>query len=82
MSQHRQLRRNVVVFRALPADLLARIGALHEVVVADPRRAEEVPAFRAALRSAHGLIGSSVRLGAAELAEAPHLEVVSSISVG
>ncbi len=70
------------MFRALPGDLLARIAARHEVVVADPRRADEAPRFRAALRSAHGLIGSSFRLGAAELAEAPDLEVISSISVG
>ena len=75
-------RKNVVVFRALPEDLLARIAAEHEVVVADPRRADEAPCFRAALRSANGLIGSSFKLGAADFAEAPGLEVISSISVG
>ena len=73
---------DVVVFRALPEDLLARIAARHDVVVADPRRADELPRFRAALRDAHGLIGSSFRLGAAELADAPQLQVISSISVG
>jgi phosphogluconate 2-dehydrogenase len=75
-------RKNVVVFRAIPEDLLARITQQHEVIVADPRRAEEQPRFLAALRDAHGLIGSSVKLGAAELAQAPQLEVISSISVG
>ena len=75
-------RRNVVVFRALPDDLLARIAERHEVIVADPRRAEEQPRFRAALRDAHGLIGSSVKLGEAEIAEASDLQVISSISVG
>ncbi len=75
-------RRNVVVFRALPADLLARIAERHDVVVADPRHADELPTFRAALRSAHGLIGSSFKLGAADFDAAPELEVVSSISVG
>jgi phosphogluconate 2-dehydrogenase len=75
-------RKNVVVFRALPGDLQSRIAAEHEVIVADPRRAEEAPRFREALRSAHGLIGSSVKLDAAALAEAPELEVISSISVG
>ena len=55
-------RKNVVVFRALPEDLLARISARHDVVVADPRRAAELPRFRAALRDAHGLIGSSFKL--------------------
>ena len=75
-------RKNVVVFRAIPEDLLSRIAEQHEVVVADPRRAEELPRFRAALREAHGLIGSSFKLGGELLAEAPQLQVISSISVG
>lgn len=77
-----QARKNVVVFRALPPDLLARIEAQHAVVVADPRRADELPRFRAALAGAQGLIGSSFRLGADEVDAAPRLEVISSISVG
>jgi len=75
-------RRNVLVFRALPDDLLARIEARHRVVVADPRRPEQLPAFQAALADAHGLIGSSHKIGSAELDAAPRLEVISSISVG
>jgi len=75
-------RKNVVVFRALPEDLLARIAAKHAVTVADPRRPEELPRFRDALPQAHGLIGSSFKIGAAEIAAAPVLQVVSSISVG
>lgn len=74
--------KNVVVFRALPPDLLARIESRHRVVCADPRRVEELPRFRAALADAQGLIGSSFRIGAAELDAAPRLEVISSISVG
>lgn len=76
------MKKNVVVFRALPADVLARIQAVHEVVVADARRADELPRFRAALAEAHGLIGSSYPIGGAELDAAPRLEVISSISVG
>ncbi|WP_249931298.1 D-glycerate dehydrogenase [Ramlibacter sp. 2FC] len=75
-------RKQVLVFRALPEDLLARIAAQHEVVVADPRRPEQQGRFRDALATAQGLIGSSVKLGAAELAGAGRLEVISSISVG
>ena len=75
-------RKNVVVFRQIPDDLLERIRAWHDVVVADPRRAEELPRFREALHDADGLIGSSFKLGAEELARAPRLEVISSISVG
>ncbi|SAK57242.1 2-hydroxyacid dehydrogenase [Caballeronia ptereochthonis] len=75
-------RRKVVVFRKLPDDLLERIQAKHDVTVADPRRADELPRFRDALGDADGLIGSSFRLGADELARAPRLKVISSISVG
>ncbi|SAK92323.1 2-ketogluconate reductase [Caballeronia hypogeia] len=75
-------RRNVVVFRKLPDDLLERIVARHDVTVADPRRADELPRFREALGNADGLIGSSFRLGADELMRAPRLKVISSISVG
>ncbi|WP_321799190.1 D-glycerate dehydrogenase [Caballeronia sp. J97] len=75
-------RRNVIVFRKLPDDLLDRIRTRHEVTVADPRRADELPRFREALGSADGLIGSSYRLSADELARAPRLKVISSISVG
>ncbi|MDF3888152.1 2-hydroxyacid dehydrogenase [Cupriavidus basilensis] len=76
------MRKNVLVFRPIPPDLLARIEAEHDVIVADPRQPAQRSAFRAALANAHGMIGSSVRLGAAELAEAGQLEVISSISVG
>lgn len=75
-------RKNVVVFRKLPDDILERIRSLHDVTVADPRRADELPRFREALHDADGLIGSSFRLGAEELAGAPRLRVISSISVG
>jgi phosphogluconate 2-dehydrogenase/gluconate 2-dehydrogenase len=75
-------RRNVVVFRKLPDDLLDRIVTKHDVTVADPRRADELPRFREALGNADGLIGSSFRIGADELARAPRLKVISSISVG
>ena len=75
-------RKNVVVFRKLPDDLLQRIAERHDVIVADPRRDDELARFRAALPAAQGLIGSSFKLGAELIAAAPQLEVISSISVG
>ncbi|MCG5071949.1 2-hydroxyacid dehydrogenase [Paraburkholderia tagetis] len=75
-------RKHVVVFRKIPDALLERIVARHDVVIADPRRADELPRFRDALRDASGLIGSSFKLGASELREAHNLRVISSISVG
>ena len=76
------MRKNVLVFRTIPDDLLARLQCAHNVTVADPRKPDQAAAFRASLATAHGLIGSSVKLGATELSAAPNLEVVSSISVG
>ncbi len=76
------MRKQVLVFRSIPDDLLAQLRDAHDVIVADPRKPEQAPAFREAMSTAQGLIGSSVKLGAAELAGAPRLEVISSISVG
>ena len=76
------MKKQVLVFRALPDDLLARLAEAHSVTVADPRKPDQVAAFRAAMRTAQGMIGSSVRIGPQELAEAQQLEVISSISVG
>jgi phosphogluconate 2-dehydrogenase len=76
------MRKKILVFRPIPDDLLATLQASHGVTVADPRRPEQAGLFREALRTAHGLIGSSVKLGAEQLADAASLEVISSISVG
>jgi phosphogluconate 2-dehydrogenase len=75
-------RKNVLVFRELPEDQLARLQAAHEVTVADPRNALQRAAFDAALPQAQGLIGSSMPVDDALLARAPKLEVISSVSVG
>lgn len=72
--------KNVLVFRALPDDQLARLQAAHHVTVADPRKEPE--AFAAALRTANGLIGSSYNVDTALLDAAPQLQVISSVSVG
>jgi phosphogluconate 2-dehydrogenase len=75
-------RKSVLVFRELPPDQLARIAAEHAVIVANPRKPEQVAAFEAALPDAHGLIGSSYAITPALLDRAPRLEAISSISVG
>ncbi|RQO64706.1 bifunctional glyoxylate/hydroxypyruvate reductase B [Variovorax sp. KBW07] len=73
-------KKNVLVFRPLPEDQLARLQAAHNVTVADPRKEPE--AFAAALANANGLIGSSHTVDAALLDAAPQLQVISSVSVG
>jgi phosphogluconate 2-dehydrogenase len=75
-------RKSVLVFRELPSDQLARLQAVHEVIVANPRVAAQRDTFFAALPAAQGLIGSSFRIDETVIAQAPKLEVVSSISVG
>ncbi|MDE2605270.1 MAG: D-glycerate dehydrogenase [Burkholderiales bacterium] len=75
-------RKSVLVFRELPDDQLARIAALHDVVVANPRKPDRKAAFEAALPQAQGLIGSSYAITPALLDAAPRLEVISTISVG
>ena len=75
-------RKKVLVFRELPPDQLARLTAVHDVTVADPRKPDERALFDAALAEAQGLIGSSYPVDAALLARAPQLEVVSSVSEG
>ena len=76
------MRQQVLVFRELPPDQLARLQAAHEVIIANPRKPEQLPAFRAALATADGLIGSSYPVDEALLAAAPQLKVISSVSVG
>lgn len=73
-------RQNILVFRALPPDQLARLQAVHHVTVADPKT--DRAAFDAALPAAHGLIGSSFPIDRTVLDRAPALKVVSSVSVG
>lgn len=76
------MRQQVLVFRELPHDQLARLQAVHDVTVANPRMPGQEAAFYAALPLAQGMIGSSHTVDAAMLALAPHLRVISSISVG
>lgn len=75
-------RKNVLVFRELPIDQLARLQELHDVSVANPRVPAQASAFDAALSTTQGMIGSSFRIGSDLLDRAPQLEVISSVSVG
>ncbi|MEJ5150829.1 2-hydroxyacid dehydrogenase [Comamonas sp. MYb396] len=75
-------RHQILVFRELPEDQLARLQAAHDVTVANPRVAAQRDAFFAALPLAQALIGSSYPITDALLDEAPQLRVISSISVG
>lgn len=72
----------ILVFRELPPDQLARIRNRYRVTIANPRKADERAAFAAALPRACGLIGSSHVFKPEELDRAAKLRVISSISAG
>lgn len=76
------MKKHVVVYKRLSAPLLARLQERFDVTCFDGVNETNRSAFEAALRSAHGLIGASVRIDAATLALAPDLEICSTISVG
>lgn len=75
-------RKQVLVYRQLPDDQLARISREHDVVVANPRIPAQRDAFLAALPQAQGMIGSSYLIDESILAKTERMEVISSISVG
>ena len=75
-------RKKVLVFRELPDDQLARLQAVHEVTVANPKLPAQRDAFMAALAETQGMIGSSYPVDQALLDAAPRLEAISSVSVG
>jgi phosphogluconate 2-dehydrogenase len=77
-----ETQKKVLVFRELPPDQLARLQAVHDVTVANPKVPAQLAAFEEALPDAVGMIGSSLQIDASMLARAPRLQVISSISVG
>ena len=76
------MRKHILAYSPLPDDQLARLQSGHTVTIANPKRPEQRDAFFAALPTAQGLIGASYPVNEALLAQAPCLEVVSSVSVG
>jgi gluconate 2-dehydrogenase len=75
-------RSRVLVFKDLPPDQLERLAARHDVVMANPRVPGQEEAFRQALPTVRAAIGASVRFDEPLLDTAPHLTLISSVSVG
>lgn len=76
------MKKHVVLYKTLSAPLMARLQAHAEVtLIEDPKR-DGLARLRAALPQAHGLLGASLTLDAALLDLAPHLQVISTVSVG
>jgi phosphogluconate 2-dehydrogenase len=73
--------KSIIIFtKNLPPDLLATLQSRYTVTIATPSK--DRPAFLAALPTAHGLLGSSAKMGPELLASAQNLQVISAISAG
>lgn len=72
----------VVAVRRLSEAQLTALSTIAEVDYFEDVDEANRPAFLSALSKAHGLIGGKLELDEAMLAEAPALQVVSTISVG
>lgn len=76
------MKKTILAFSRIPAELLAPLADRYEIVVPSPDKGDINAQFAAALPRAHGLVGVGRALGEAQLAEAANLEVVASVSVG
>ncbi|MDN3555736.1 2-hydroxyacid dehydrogenase [Halomonas maura] len=74
--------KRIVVYRRLHDDQLAQLQRDFHVDVFEHLEDLDDPAFRAALREAHGLVGASRRITPELLDAAPRLEAIASVSVG
>jgi len=76
------MKKRVVAYKSLPDDLLAALRTEFDVTCFDGVTPANRAAFESALATAHGLIGASLHFDAHAFDAAPHLEIVSTISVG
>ncbi|MCD5993157.1 D-glycerate dehydrogenase [Pseudomonas sp. CDFA 602] len=76
------MKKHVVLYKTLSAPLMERLQAHADVtLIEDPKR-DGLAGLRDALPHAQGLLGASIKLDASLLDLAPHLEAVSTVSVG
>ena len=76
------MKKHVVLYKALSAQLMARLQAQADVTLIDRLDAQCLAQLRDALPGAHGLLGASMKLDAALLDLAPNLQAIASVSVG
>ena len=76
------MKQRVVVVRRMDEDHLARLRQLFHVNYFDTLGRDNQQDYIRAMRSAHGLIGGKLVINREILDEAPHLKVISTISVG
>ncbi|MFJ2448019.1 2-hydroxyacid dehydrogenase [Pseudomonas sp. NPDC087626] len=76
------MNKHIVLYKKLSPALMTRLQERAQVTLIDTLDSDGLQCLRAALPSAHGLLGASLRLDAELLDLAPRLEAVSSVSVG
>ena len=76
------MKQRVVVVRRMDEDHMARLRQLFHVNYFDTLGRDNQQDYIRAMRSAHGLIGGKLVINREILDEAPHLKVISTISVG
>jgi phosphogluconate 2-dehydrogenase len=76
------MKKQVVLYKKLSPTLMSRLQQHADVTLVDEPNRDGLARLRAALPHAHGLLGASLKLDAPLLDLAPHLEAVSSVSVG
>jgi len=76
------MKKHVVLYKKLSPTLMSRLQQHADVTLIDEPNRDGLARLRAALPHAHGLLGASLKLDAPLLDLAPHLEAVSSVSVG
>ena len=76
------MNKHIVLYKKLSPALMIRLQERAQVTLIDTLDSDGLQRLRAALPSAHGLLGASLRLDAELLDLAPRLEAVSSVSVG
>jgi lactate dehydrogenase-like 2-hydroxyacid dehydrogenase len=74
--------KQIVVYRQISAALLARLQDRFEVTYFEAINADNYPAFAAAIRDAHGMLGAGVTVGHALLKSAQAMEAIATISAG
>lgn len=76
------MKKHVVLYKKLSPTLMSRLQQHADVTLIDEPNRDGLARLRAALPHAHGVLGASLKLDAPLLDLAPHLEAVSSVSVG
>ena len=73
---------SVILYKALPDDLLARLEQHFTVTQVNDLSPETVSQYESAFASAEGLLGSSEKVDSALLEKMPKLRATSTVSVG